>query len=206
MSEPAIIRRQKRRQRNQLSNTQQAIHQQAVIKTILRSQLLHRYHHFGIYLHNDAELHTDQLIDLLWQFNKQVYLPILHPRKQKRLFFSSYSQHTVLIENRFGILQPPLNTRHRQLFSIDVIFMPLVAFDSTGTRLGMGGGFYDRSLSRRKLLAKNTRPLLIGLAHALQFHPQLRRQPWDIPLDAVITEQGMRVFNHSKLLVQNAAD
>lgn len=72
-----------------------------------------------------------------------------------------------------------------------MIFLPLVAFDRTGTRLGMGGGYYDRSLARQS--TTKTRPLRVGLAHSIQEVTQLERQAWDIPLDLIATERELIV-------------
>lgn len=68
----------------------------------------------------------------------------------------------------------------------DLIILPLVAFDRRGTRLGYGGGFYDRTLAR--LAAR--RPIAIGFAYAAQELPDLPREPTDQPLDLIVTEAG----------------
>ena len=65
--------------------------------------------------------------------------------------------------------------------------MPLVGFDEEGGRLGMGGGFYDRSFAFTRIRPR-LRPTLIGLAHELQKVQKLPVEPWDIPLDAVVTD------------------
>ena len=71
---------------------------------------------------------------------------------------------------------------------MDVILLPLVAFDRKGYRLGMGGGYYDRSLAFRRSRQQWRRPRLIGVAHSCQQHPGLPQQHWDVPLDCIITE------------------
>jgi 5-formyltetrahydrofolate cyclo-ligase len=71
----------------------------------------------------------------------------------------------------------------------DIILMPLLGFDAAGTRLGYGGGYYDRTLA-----ALHKRPKLIGLAFAVQELPLIPRESHDVPLDAVITESGLRQF------------
>src|SRR5690606_24554150 len=80
---------------------------------------------------------------------------------------------------------------------LDVIFVPLVAFDSRGTRLGMGAGYYDRALAFR-LLRKHWRgPKPIGLAYDYQRLPRIEPAPHDVPLDAVVTERGYERTNRS---------
>lgn len=71
----------------------------------------------------------------------------------------------------------------------DIVLMPLLGFDADGTRLGYGGGYYDRTLA-----SLSGKPLVVGLAFAAQEVPAIPREDHDIPLDAVITEQGVRFF------------
>ncbi len=70
----------------------------------------------------------------------------------------------------------------------DVVLAPLVAFDASGVRLGQGKGFYDRALAP---LAATRRMVLIGIAHSFQQVDELPRQPWDVPLDGIMTEAGL---------------
>lgn len=87
---------------------------------------------------------------------------------------------------RYGILEPrEAVCRPPETFAPDVILVPGLAFDAAGTRLGFGGGYYDRLLARP--LAANA--FVAGLAYAFQLVPRLPRQSWDRPVDAVVTEQ-----------------
>ncbi len=109
------------------------------------------------------------------------YYPVMNV--DQTLSFLPVTASTVFYKNRFGIAEPDvkheLAIRSEQL---DIIFLPLVAFDEHGTRLGMGGGYYDRTL------AHNRSTLLIGVAHEFQRQAFIERQPWDVPLAVVITE------------------
>ena len=82
---------------------------------------------------------------------------------------------------------PWINTR-----ALDLVLAPLVAFDDQGHRLGMGGGFYDRHFGG---LPERLRPLLVGVAHEIQRADALPTQPWDMPLDGILTEAGWRTFS-----------
>lgn len=188
------IRKSIRQQRRSLSKFNQFQHQIAVKKHLLRSGLLKKYKRIGIYLHSDGELATDLIIKQLHNMRRQVFLPVLHPSSTNRLVFLSYKRATPLIKNRFGIFEPALIIKHIPVTSLDIIFMPLVAFDENGNRIGMGGGFYDRTLSASNIQPINKRPLLIGLAHELQNINEIKKRSWDIPLDAVITEKKVRKF------------
>ena len=100
------------------------------------------------------------------------------------LLFLHYTPETPLVHNRFNILEPELDVRHvLPLGSLDVVLTPLVAFDSAGQRLGMGGGFYDRTLQNWQ----HRGPYPIGLAHDCQQVEQVPVEHWDIPLPEIVT-------------------
>lgn len=86
----------------------------------------------------------------------------------------------------FGTLAPD---ELAPLVDPDVIVLPLVGFDDRGTRLGYGGGHYDRTIA-----GLPRRPRLIGLAFSVQELPYVPRLEHDVPLDAVVTELGIRRF------------
>lgn len=138
----------------------------------------------ALFLSFDGELDTAPLIRALWQANKAVYLPVLHPFSAGNLLFLRYSKTTPLSRNRLKILEPRLDVRQvLPVAQLDVLVTPLVAFDSAGQRLGMGGGFYDRTLQHWQQY--HFYP--IGLAHDCQWVPALPTEAWDIPLPAVVT-------------------
>ena len=72
---------------------------------------------------------------------------------------------------------------------LDVVIAPLVAFDESLNRLGMGGGYYDRTFAFRKRARVLRRPVLIGVAYSFQRVDRLQPENWDVPLDVVITEK-----------------
>lgn len=103
--------------------------------------------------------------------------------------FHEYRAGDALAPNRVGIPEPAPDTPTCKSKQIDVMLLPLVGFDTSGTRLGMGAGYYDRYLGA----AKN-KPYLLGVAFACQQVDHLVRKEWDIPLDAVVTEDGLIEF------------
>lgn len=138
------------------------------------------------YLDNDGEVSLGELILLLQTRAVATSLPVLHPFSGKHLLFLDYTPHTPMKKNRFGIAEPELRCQSvRLLAEHQVILMPLVGFDNKGNRLGMGGGFYDRTLANLDRLSY--RPLLIGVAHDCQQADALPVMQWDIPLNAIVT-------------------
>jgi len=107
-------------------------------------------------------------------------------RKGQPLSLRLWEPHAPLYEAGFGTLAP---NEFAPQVEPDVIIMPLLGFDAAGTRLGYGGGYYDRTLDR---LGK--KPRLIGLAYAAQELDAIPREPHDVPLDMVITERGAQIF------------
>ncbi len=138
------------------------------------------------YLANDGEIALGPTLTACHQQGIAVSLPVIHPFTGKHLLFQHYTRQTPMTHNRFGICEPALDsTQVRLLAEHDMLLMPLVGFDANGNRLGMGGGFYDRTLAHVHRLHK--RPQLIGLAHDCQQVDALPVQPWDIPLDRIVT-------------------
>ncbi|WP_034944635.1 5-formyltetrahydrofolate cyclo-ligase [Erwinia oleae] len=138
----------------------------------------------ALFLSFDGELNTRPLIERLWQQNKRVYLPVLHPFSAGQLLFIRYEADTPLLPNRLRIPEPKLDIRRMAtLEELDVIMVPLVAFDEQGQRLGMGGGFYDRTLQNWR--QHNVLP--VGLAHDCQQVAALPTAEWDVPLPALVT-------------------
>ncbi|WP_076925205.1 5-formyltetrahydrofolate cyclo-ligase [Pseudoalteromonas sp. EB27] len=186
----AKIRAEIRNTRKNLSNNQQIIAAQSLKMNFiqhLKSEKTTNSKHIAIYLSNDGELDTSLLIKELWSLNHTVYLPIIHPFNSANLLFQRYEKNSPMRANRYGILEPKLNcSQICPLPVLDYLLMPLVAFDKQGNRLGMGGGFYDRTLAR--LHEQNwQKPQLIGLAHECQKVEALPIESWDVPLKTIIT-------------------
>jgi 5-formyltetrahydrofolate cyclo-ligase len=115
------------------------------------------------------------------------HLPVL-VHHYDRLAFHRWRPGIRLWPNRFGIPEPRQGKAIRP-DQINIIFMPLVGFGPSGERLGMGGGYYDRTLARLRRRPRGHRPRMIGLAHQCQFDDRIQADPWDVPLDAVLTDQ-----------------
>ena len=137
--------------------------------------------HVAIFIPNDGEIETSDTINFLSQQGYLVYLPILAGGKLK--FAKMGKKYR---KNKFGI-DEPIYSPYRGAHRMDIILMPLVGFDKHKNRLGMGGGFYDKTLSFHKQLKNFRVPKLFGLAFDSQEVDKLITQPWDVPLDGIIT-------------------
>lgn len=173
-----------RQQRRALSADEQQRFAHEAAQRLLTLPQVAQAKTIALFLSFDGELDTSPLINALWQANKAVYLPVLHPFSNGNLLFLRYSETTPLVRNRLKILEPQLDVRQvLPVAQLDVLVTPLVAFDSTGQRLGMGGGFYDRTLQHWQ--QHHFYP--VGLAHDCQWVAELPTEAWDIPLPAVVT-------------------
>ncbi|MGD2117712.1 MAG: 5-formyltetrahydrofolate cyclo-ligase [Chromatiales bacterium] len=193
----AQIRKHIRRRRSQLSDKQQQLHQQAVLTHLMSLPRFINAKRIAIYLHGDGELHTNLIIERIFHLNKHCYLPALYPFGHNKLWFLPFKKNQPLKKNRFNIAEPIQIKQRIKPWALDIICMPLVAFDASGNRIGMGGGFYDRTLSACKTQGEIKKPVLIGLAHECQYVESIDHNEWDIPMHAVITEKQARVFSQA---------
>lgn len=185
---PSQLRLQMRHARRALSSEQQQQHAQNLAQQLCRCRSFINSRRLACYLANDGEINPQYIIERAWQLGKQVYLPVLAPLAQS-LYFAPFEPDCELSSNRFGILEPICHPEQwLRAQQLDLMLLPLVAFDSAGNRLGMGGGFYDHSLAYRQHRRHWHKPKLLGLAHELQKTDRLIRQNWDIPLDGIATE------------------
>ncbi len=186
------IRTHVRHLRRALTVEQQELAADLVAEHALSFAPIDQAHHIALFLSIDGELNTRPLIAKLWQHKKQVYLPVLHPFAAGQLLFMHYTPDTLLTPNRLGIPEPPLDIRHLiTLSELDVVMVPLVAFDKQGQRLGMGGGFYDRTLQHWQQHGF----LPVGLAHDCQQVDLVPAAEWDIPLPAILTPSKLWQWN-----------
>lgn len=145
----------------------------------------------GIFADAFGEMPTQPLIDWARQRGYRIYLPVVTGKHQP-LVFIEFTQKTWrqsrLPKHPLGMRQPEKG-KMVKASELNVLFMPLVAADRLGNRMGMGGGYYDRTLAK----AKN-KPLKIGWAYDFQLVDKLDSNPWDIKLDALITPSKLCLF------------
>jgi 5-formyltetrahydrofolate cyclo-ligase len=189
------LRNRLRKQRRALTPVQQRDAARRLDHLVGRSALFRRSRHIAFFLANDGELDPHLLLQRAWQMGKICYLPVI--TRTNSLWFARYERGDPLVPNRFGIPEPagagiPLVSAR----ALDLILTPLVAFDDRGQRLGMGSGFYDRTLSFLHHRRAWRKPRLLGIAHELQHLATLQPAPWDVALDGVATDENLYLFRN----------
>lgn len=186
------LRKSLRQQRRRISRYEQRQSESKVVSQLRRQPAFQQSKHIGIYLHAFGEIHTKAIISLCFSLKKQVYLPMICNMNHKLVWVKvSQPQYR---QNRFSHhplgMKEPMQTRGLSVKHLDLLIMPLLACDPYGTRIGMGGGYYDRTLAQTKI-----KPIRLGLAHDFQYLQQeLDRQPWDQALDYLLTPSKTYCF------------
>ncbi len=190
------IRQQARLRRRALGPYQQKRAADALAGHIALLPAFRNAKSVALYLGNDGEIDPLPTLALAEASGKRCYLPVLHPLKHNRIYFASYRTGGPLRPSYYGYPEPPLRSSQIiPVWALDLIFLPLVAFDVRGYRVGMGGGFYDRTLAFTRNSPR--RPTLIGLAHSCQELERIDEDPWDIPLDAIATDKAVIMCKHN---------
>lgn len=205
------LRQSVRQTRRSLSRVQQQQAAQRLCMRLLRSRWFKASQKIGFYWPSDGEISTLPLLKWAARLNKQCFLPVIQysplvhaaptiaqsPSDQngfgqsaltllrQQLMFRRYYPGDRLSRNRYQIPEPALHRTTLHLDQLDLVLVPLVAFDSNANRLGMGAGFYDRAFARA-----SGAPWRIGVAHDLQKVAQLPVDVWDVPLHGVMTDRA----------------
>lgn len=188
----AELRQILRTRRQQLTPAERAIASEKIANFVTQLPAVLTSNRIACYLSQECEVETKSIVQWLWLQRKTCYLPVITTAKSKELYFAPYDATTHLIPNRYQILEPDISiTPPISASSLEVVLVPLVGFDKKGHRLGMGGGFYDRSFAFLREPNTLHKPLLVGLAFACQEVPELINESWDIPMQVIITENGL---------------
>ena len=190
------LRKELRAKRRSLSKARQLANSEAAAAHLIHSGVLLRYRSIATYQASDGELDPSPLANIGFECGKKMYLPVLRHDKKRALWFVEYRPGDGMWKNRFGISEP-IAVKQRRIapWGLDLILMPLVGFDLQGNRMGMGGGYYDRTLAYLKRRSHWHRPTLIGMAHECQRLLYINTQSWDIPLDGIVSENGLYLVN-----------
>jgi 5-formyltetrahydrofolate cyclo-ligase len=186
-----VLRRQMRARRRQVPPFERAAASAAFARIAARTHLLRPGSKLAFYLPYGSEADPSALLILARRCGCTVFVPSIAHYRRRHMQFIRYRPGAALRANRFGIAEPTAHARAvvaaRQL---DIVFVPLLAVDDRGSRLGSGQGFYDRALRRVRETRRWRRPRLIGVCYQFQRVERIDAERWDVPIDAVITEHG----------------
>jgi 5-formyltetrahydrofolate cyclo-ligase len=178
-----------RAKRRALSPEQRAKAARQVARNVDRVYRLRPGLRVAIYASFSEELDSGPLIRLARKRGCRIFLPRIDTRTISMKFVEAVAGARETV-NRLGIVEPhgtqPIAARW-----LDLVLLPLVGFDAHGMRLGMGGGYYDRTFAFRNRHTAWRGPRLVGVAYSFQQVPSIARAPHDVRLDAVVTEAGV---------------
>ena len=183
------LRKSLRRRRIAIGKPQRRHCERRAAMQLLRWRRLRQARHIAVYLSARSELSTAALIARLLRQGRKLWAPLTaHPAQMR---FVPLRRGGKLRRGPLGLHQPARARPCRAARRMDLILLPLLGFDAQGHRLGNGGGYYDRALAGPRA---GRRPLLVGYAFAAQEMASIPAEAWDVRLDAVITEHGLRRF------------
>lgn len=186
------LRRQARARRNALPDDHRTRAHRQFARILARHMIMQPGRRIGVYQAWGTEADLAQVITLGRRRGCRLYLPVITDYRRHRMCFAPFPQGAAMRVNRYGIAEvdprrhPCINRQQ-----LDVILVPLVAVDHRGSRLGSGAGFYDRYLQHRLNAGQWRRPRLIGVAYECQRLRHIPADRWDVPMDAVLTENAL---------------
>jgi 5-formyltetrahydrofolate cyclo-ligase len=181
------LRREYRNARSCLAPDEREHASEVVFERVVHASWFQRSRLIGSYLSLPDEVDTWRIIARAWRMKKRVFAPVT--RRNRLLEFREVTPETDLVRDDFGLLMP----RTGEVIAarkLDLVLTPLVAFDENRQRIGMGGGYYDRTFSFLRMRRQLLKPKLVGLAFACQQAAEIPANPWDIRLFGFVTESS----------------
>ena len=175
------IRENKRKLRRDLSSRIQEKNSKKISIQISKLQYFLNANNIASYIESDGEISTSHLHKLAWKKNKKVFLP--HIEEESKMSFFYFQKGKALKNGPWGTFEIESPKIEKKISEMDLIIVPMVAFDKNGNRLGRGGGFYDRVLSESNITSKNK---IYGLAHDIQEVERIPIKENDIPMNGII--------------------
>jgi len=183
------IRKTMKVARKQLPQATQESAAQKIFKHFISQNLLENNINIGSYHSVNGEVLTNAFENCIHSLEKKIYLPVLSKTQNGHLNFVLKTPYTKMQFNTYNIPEP-IGTEVISATSLDIVLVPLVAFDKNCNRLGLGKGYYDKTFAFKQTTQK---PMLIGLAYDMQKVDHFNINIWDIPMDMVITETSIYV-------------
>lgn len=183
------LRQSQKLVREKLSVSYQAKASNIICTKIQELKLYNIAKRIGFYQATRGEINLNSLWQLACVQQKFCYFPVIRP--DKTLSFLPATSTTAFVENSYSIKEPKVSLMEAvEINKLDIIFIPIVAFDMYCTRIGTGAGYYDRTLQ------SINSPKLIGVAYEFQCEFYIEPQPWDITLHAIVTPENIYWKNH----------
>jgi 5-formyltetrahydrofolate cyclo-ligase len=183
-----IQRREMRERRRSLTRREREVAGRSAAARLRALGLPRRGGRVAIYAAFDGELGTAAVAREARRRGCRVFLPVITDLRRRRMRFVEWRDGVPLVRQRNGIAAPAIAGATLPPRWLDLVLVPLVAFDAHGHRLGTGGGFYDRHFAFRRLRSGWRRPLLVGWAHDFQRVDSIASARWDVPLDLIVTD------------------
>ena len=181
----AALQRKSRAARVGMTNAEREIASEKIVKTVFRSSSFQRARLIACYVPTHEEVDTWLLIERAWRMKKRIFAPVVN--KNSAMQFCEITAESELFLNPYGLSEP----REGEFIApraLDLVVTPVVAFDNDGNRIGMGGGYFDRTFSFLRHRKHLFHPKLVGVAFACQRVEKIAANPWDIRVFRVIDE------------------
>ena len=175
-----------RQKRISIPSKDRTILHSKITRALLTNATLKRCETVAAYLNLPSEVNLSEFIRNAQRRGQSVCVPVVDATK-KAMEFRDLPVDFERQRNRTEENLVLLTQKKRELIELDCALVPLLVFDSDGNRIGMGGGYYDKFFKNPK-----TRPLLIGIAYEIQKAEKIIPQKWDVRMDMIATEQGLR--------------
>lgn len=176
--------------RANLSGQERFIASEQIAEKVSRSSWFQRASFVACYLSTPDEVATWTIIQRAWRMKKRIFAPVL--KKNDVMQFCELTADTDIRTNQYGLAEP-LNGEIIAPRKLDVVITPVVAFDDDGHRVGMGGGYFDRTFSFLQGRKYLFHPKLIGVAFACQEAEEIAPNPWDVRLFDTISETSQDI-------------
>jgi 5-formyltetrahydrofolate cyclo-ligase len=191
MTYKTSLRKEKIRERNLISQNEmdQVEKKTASLFMDMFSEL--KIKKVSIYIPVHNEVPTKRIIQLIIGSKTECYLPVIdQDLNNKKMKFAEFNHETALVKNKFNISEP-ISRTFENVSQLELVVMPLVAFDNEGFRLGMGKGYYDFTFGSSEI---NRKPLFWGLSYDFQKTDSCYPEEHDLKMEAVICPSGVRKF------------
>lgn len=186
------LRKKMRAQRKQLSRGVVSTLSTEIAEKIITLPVFLKSQHVGFYVAQENEVDLSIIFHKALAMNKLLYLPAFSENNAQCLSFYKIDRQTSYMKNQFEINEPVVTHQAPiEPHTLDLIFLPLVGFDTSGNRLGRGAGCYDQYLQFTLQTPRDQRPALIGLAYEFQKIESIISDEWDVPMDYIVTEKEL---------------